>query len=785
MPARFLIAYFCCLLMPHILWCQVEEAQLLGSIRSENGQGLPGITVVLKGSEKGTVTDVEGSFGINNIRPGQYKLQVSGVGFDPLEQAVSLAAGEVLEMNFRLQESAQQMDEILIVGQNDTQLKSREGFQVDAIDAKGLQNTTANLNEVLIRNPGINVRQKGGLGAEFDLSLNGLSGRQIRFFMDGLPMDHFGSALSLNNIPVNLIDRVEVYKGVVPVYLGSDALGGAVNIITKQTASDYLDASYAVGSFNTHRLALSGQYHDENSGFLLRANAYHNYSDNNYWVDVQIPDPSTGQYGPEQRVRRFHDAYRSSMGQVEVGFKNKSFADELLIGLMAAGNNDELQHGVSMDRVFGRVHTTSQTFMPSFKYRKTFNRLSLKLFAAYQNSDYQVVDTSAVTYNWLGEFKPKNNQNLAESGWEKSLFTYNDVAFQNSANLSYELSEGQQLVLNYTQSYFQREGNDPLSNHPVPFEDPNILDKKVMGLSYRLSLLDESLSATFFSKVYNFSSSLIGQDWDGTNTTFENELLKPGYGMASSYQFSDQLRLKASYEHAFRLPDGYEMFGDGLLLLSNPQLQPEKSDNFNLGMQYQGQFGKNQQVEAELNFFLRDTEDLIRIEATGLTSQYVNQRDARSSGFEAAVNYKWGRIFFADFNISYQNIINTSRYENGSISYIYKDRIPNIPYLFSNQGLGVQQEDILRKNDRMSLQWRGHFVEQYFLKWPSLGSADSKHIIPRQYVQDVELTYSLQSGKYNLSLACTNLTNARVFDHFRLQRPGRAFQLKARYFITQ
>jgi len=192
------------------------------------------------------------------------------------------------------------------------------------------------------------------------------------------------------------------------------ALGGAVNIITKQTTADFLDASYPAGSFNTHQLAFSGQYHAESSGLLVRANAYHNYSDNNYWVDVQIPDPVSGQYGPEERVRRFHDVYRSSMGQLEAGFRDKPFADELLLGFLAASNYDELQHAISMDRVFGRVHTTSETLMPSLKYRKHFNNFSLKAFASYQLSHLQVVDTSAVTYDWRGAFRPKNNQNIAE-----------------------------------------------------------------------------------------------------------------------------------------------------------------------------------------------------------------------------------------------------------------------------------------------------------------------------------------------------------------------------------
>ncbi|RYE16642.1 MAG: hypothetical protein EOP51_25420, partial [Sphingobacteriales bacterium] len=82
----------------------------------------------------------------------------------------------------------------------------------------------------------------------------------------------------LNNIPVNLAERIEVYKGVVPVELGADALGGAVNIITDQHTRKYLDASVSYGSFNTSRAALSGRYTDAKTGLVFDFNGFNNYS---------------------------------------------------------------------------------------------------------------------------------------------------------------------------------------------------------------------------------------------------------------------------------------------------------------------------------------------------------------------------------------------------------------------------------------------------------------------------------------------------------------------------
>lgn len=84
---------------------------------------------------------------------------------------------------------------------------------------------------------GVKLRVNSGVGSDYNFTLNGFSGRQVKFFMNGLAMDNFGDAFSINNLPANMVERAEVYKGVLPVGLGADALGGAVNVITRKTAN--------------------------------------------------------------------------------------------------------------------------------------------------------------------------------------------------------------------------------------------------------------------------------------------------------------------------------------------------------------------------------------------------------------------------------------------------------------------------------------------------------------------------------------------------------------------
>jgi hypothetical protein len=76
-------------------------------------------------------------------------------------------------------------------------------------------------------------------------------------------------------------------------------------------------------------------------------------------------------------------------------------------------------------------------------------------------------------------------------------------------------------------------------------------------------------------------------------------------------------------------------------------------------------------------------------------------------------------------------------------------------------------------------------IEQFFLKWESQGSADSKFIIPRQFVNNASVTYTSHNGRYNVSLSAMNLLDAMCYDNFRVQKPGRSFNIKLRYYLTK
>src|SRR5690606_31797380 len=147
--------------------------------------------------------------------------QVSYVGFKTYEVSLKLKAGDNVPVKIELQKVEINLDEVTIRGKNQTQQLKEAGFNVNAIDTKAYQNTTANLNQVLDQTSGIRVRQSGGLGSNMNFSINGLSGNAVKYFVDGVPLEAMGGVMTLNNIPVNLAKSIEVYKGVVPIDFGA------------------------------------------------------------------------------------------------------------------------------------------------------------------------------------------------------------------------------------------------------------------------------------------------------------------------------------------------------------------------------------------------------------------------------------------------------------------------------------------------------------------------------------------------------------------------------------
>ena len=683
-------------------------------------------------------------------------------------------------------EEVTQLSEVVLTGQSPIKQVQKAAYNVVAIEAQQLRNLNSNAADMLARVSGVKMRETGGVGAEANINLNGFTGRHVRIFIDGVPMNEANASFRINNIPAELIERIEIYKGVVPVTFGADALGGAINVVTRKSRYNYGNLSYTFGSFNTHKSTLNlGQFLTDNISVEL--NAYQNYSDNSYKVFTEYLDLQTGTYSKEKRwFKRFHDRYHNEAIIGRVNIFDEKWADKLSFALNYSQEDKQLQNANLMQKVFGGKYRKSHNYSSSVEYEKKniLNGLSFFLTGRYDFTTTQNVDEEARRYSWTGEYEPMVTR--GESQLQNTIFEGKTGYI--TSHLDYQLTEKHSFQLTHTFSnYTRRNKNMLITNYTLDSDFMRrVNEKNISGFSYKFTP-SERWNILAFGKYYNTAVTgpviISGQ---GSRAVYEEETHHTqawGYGGATTYQLLKTLQTKISYEKSFRLPTDTELFGDGDLEIGNYKLKPENSDNLNVNLSYQPAF-KAHSLLVEAGFAYRYIKDYI---IRSIISAGVNEGSAGSRnhgkvlnmGLDATLCYFYKDVFSVGGNLSYMNLRNKEEFtETGRPSAIYNDRLPNMPYLFGNADATCNIGSLIAKRDKLSLNYNLFFTEEFFTSWQSEGT---KIKVPRQLSHDVSLTYYTPNKRLSLSVEAKNITDELLYDNYSLQKAGRAFYAKLSY----
>ena len=766
-----------------------HKTMISGKVLSTEKTTVDFATVYLKGTNYGGTTNEEGIYHLQ-APAGEYTLVVSAIGYKTVEKPVKLMRGERTKMNVVISPQATELDEVVVVSNGVTRLK-RSAFNAVALDTKALQNSTQNLSEALAQAPGMKIRESGGVGSDMQLMMDGFTGKHIKIFIDGVPQEGVGSSFGLNNIPVNYAERIEVYKGVVPVGFGTDAIGGVINIITKKNRNKwFLDASYSYGSFNTHKSYVNfGQTF--RSGLTYEINVFQNYSDNNYYVDTPVKDFTTGAINKKkiEHVKRFHDTYHNEAVIGKIGFVDKKWADRLMFGFTYSHMYKDIQTGVRQEVVFGGKYRKGYSIMPSLDYRKRdfFVRgLDVVLTANYNKNMTNNVDTSSYEYNWRGEMRPLRMP--GEQSYQNTRSDNNN--WNGTLTANYRIGKAHTFTFNHVINAFRRSNQSLLNEDSEANAIPKETRKNTSGLSYRL-MPTEHWNLSVFGKYYNqFIAGPVAtssaQD-DYIRTT--NSVSAMGYGAAGTYFILKSLQAKLSYEKAYRLPTNEEMFGDEDLETGDISLKPENSDNVNLNLSYNETFGKHS-VYVEGGLIYRNTKDYIQRNISDLSggkygATYVNHGRVETKGYNISVRYGFANWVSVGGNFTQMNVrdnVKTVTSGTNQESLTYGARMPNLPYQFANSDVTFYWRNLWKKGNTLSVTYDNLYMHSFPLYSEAVGS-ESEFVVPTQFSHNLTLSYGIQNGRYNISFECRNLTNEKLYDNFSLQKAGRAFYGKVRVYF--
>lgn len=764
-----------------------SKVKLSGVVKDNNGVPIIAATVAVKGAPIGTSTDNNGYYALS-VNKGKCILDVSMLGFVSQEHEINLQKDSVI--NFILKEDAVSLASVTVYGKSKAQQLREGAYAVNAMNIKPLVNTTQSLNTIVNKTTGVKVREEGGVGSDYDLSINGLSGNSIRYFLDGMPLDSKGTGVTLANLPTNIIERVEVYKGVIPAHLGSDALGGAINIITNQQQQNFLDASYSIGSFHTHQFNFNARYVTPKTGIIIKPVVSVNYSKNDYIMkNMEVPSEDKASFVTKD-CRRFHDDYFSLFGQLEAGVTDKSWADEFFVSASVSKIDKELQTGSVQSWVYGMAERNTKSANVSVRYNKAdflVKNLDVHVSLSQTWDHSQTVDTVFRKYYWDGSYIKNASSEIRGRG--KSLRHYKRPMTIVRSNVEYRFNDKHSLNLNYVLNRAGNKQYDDMDKTYVPTND--VLVKHIVGLSYNQSFLNGKLNNVFFLKDYINHLKV-----EQTELSFitGSDAVKPsntqsywGYGVGTRFTVSEPWAIKASYEHSVRLPIARELLGNGSTIYPNIALRPESSENFNLGLFGNITLAPSHHLYYEVNGFIRLVDDYIKAtvkEQEGMM-QYENVEAVHIKGVEGEVRYDWADKLGLMLNASYQDSRDQRKYlENGALSATYNNRVPNKPWTFVNAEASYSFHNVLLPDSRLKLSIDYQWVHWFYLTWEAYGSAKTKPRIPEQNLINTAIQYSWKDGRYNLSLECTNLFDRLAYDNYMLQKPGRAFFAKFRLFIN-
>lgn len=648
---------------------------------------------------------------------------------------------------------------------------------VTVVDLKRAKERSSDLGEILSRVKGLQVRRSGGIGSATRYFLNGLADKQIRYFVDGIPIHYAGWSAGVADVPVDFLQRVDVYRGVVPIAFGADALGGVLDLVTDPSWTDRASIHYEVGSFGRHRASMQGRVRDDATGLALGLSLFTDRAANDYPIDVEEPD-ERGRPIPVT-VRRFHDGYLASGVNIQGGIVKRGPIERALVQAFHNQYDKDLQHNAIMTVPYGEVSYASWSRGLSGDVAIATGPWRGRIVAGGTYTPIDFRDVSTGIFDWFGN-RIGDRKVAGEIGAQPTEQRITTTGYFARASLERALGQHHRVRLAVAPTLDRRKGKDFLDENPMgrdPIQAKRDLDQLVVGGEYELKAFGDRLENTAFGKYYYFHPDAEEARPGFIFVPIEKTIHRAGVGDSLRWQLSKSLALKGSYEWATRMPSVDELFGDGILVQESLDLEPEKSHNLNVSAQFNrdsawGAFG------GEVGGFARFVDNFIVLLGNDREFSFQNVFAARILGFEGNAGWvapgEWASLEAA---ATYQDLRNAS--SEGTFGAFDGDRLPSRPWLFGAISGSVRHRGILGTRDEVSLFADSRYVHEYYRGWERLGNPAFKQVVPSQLVHGAGVTYATRSARpVTVTFEVQNLTDERAFDFFGVQKPGRGYYLK-------
>lgn len=596
---------------------------------------------------------------------------------------------------------------------------------VTVISSRQFESQMATVADVLRRETGVQIRQTGGVGSYASVSVRGSTGAQVNVFLDGVLInDAHGGSVDLSQFLLSGVESIEIYRGNVPIQLGSAGIGGAINIRTKKSLNDDLrQITVGFGSFGAQKSAL-------NYSAGVKKTRYHASleqlsSDNDYAI---INDKQTPNNPNDDQLEKRQNA---GLKQVNTLLSvNHPINDTWQL-------NSVLNYS---DKSIGIPDVTNSVMNDANLDVKNAN-IQIKL-------DQRLNSQTALTYLIYGgqretRYDDRENRvglsaNLDESRTNtmglKTVLAHNLGAhfFNVGAQIRYEDYQARDLLRATSQELSRSEIN-------LAMQDEWLSDSGKLLLSGRLGvrLLKDKREAE--------------DDPEHTKSYLDKHL-------GLRYQWSDSVTLTANLSQDIRLPNLYELYGDLGSTIANEDLKEEKAWNTDIGL-------KSRFWEAELysGVFYRQLDDAI---VMIYDSRGIGQPDNISKANLYGIEFELSGEIVSDWRLG----LKATHLQSENRSAIPSSRGNPLPGQYENTA------SIINAWMHNDMQFQLEYVHRSDGYYDTAAAAE----LPTSNQFHFSINYPFNAHRIELQL--NNLNDERIEDFNRYPGPGRSAFLS--YILT-
>ena len=559
-------------------------AHIVGHVRNtETQEFLPHVLVEVLGTKISVTTDVTGHFMLKNLPVGKLRVRVAVSGFEPQIHEITTTSDATLVSDFEIVPNDVNLGDVVVSATRNATKRRLAPTLVNVLDAKIFDRTQSSfLSQALKYQPGVRVEDNCQNCGFSQVRINGLDGPYSQILVDSRPVySALAGVYGLEQIPTNMVERIEVLRGGGSALFGSSAIAGVINVITKEPVASSASASHeirGIGGLNTfeNTTNLNATYVTENNklGITIFGQLHHR-SPYDYTGDGYSELPMLD--GSNVGMRAFFRVSDYSKLTAEL-HNTREFR-------RGGDNFDEEPHNAHVAEQLRHNNITGSLnynfISPDAKHR--FNAYAS--FMKVQRESY------------YGGGEKTVNQYLNQIEKDLASFTQDDAGEMRKRMISYGRTNGMTNVFGAQYSYDFDQCLFMPSQFTVGLErsSDNLEDKS----GYRKAFINQKV---------NTNSLYLQNEWKNDMWSFllggrldKHSLVKKAiFSPRANLRFNPtkDLVLRANFSSGFRAPQVFDedlhvanAGGDLILIENDPNLHEERSNSFSLSSDWYTHFG--------------------------------------------------------------------------------------------------------------------------------------------------------------------------------------------------